>query len=77
MMIRLTPQQHEELPKGPTDIARAIDPCSNVEYVLMRAEAYDRLVGVADSDAAAIVNELMAEDDANDPHLESYQQTSP
>lgn len=73
VMIQFTPQQHDELPKEPAGVARAVDPSSNVEYVLMRADLYERLLASCAADSAALMNEVMAEDDANDPYLESYQ----
>lgn len=48
----------------------------NVEYVLIRAEVYERLKALLSDDlpdAAALMNEVRAEDDAKDPYLESYQ----
>ena len=41
----------------------------------MRCDLYERLRLVLDDlpDASALVNELMAEDDPNDPHLERHQ----
>jgi len=50
-----------------------VDPSSNVEYVLMRADLYERLCAANAADSAVLMNEVMAEDDANDPYLESYQ----
>lgn len=75
-MIRLTPKQHDELPKEPASIARAVDPCSNLEYVLVRSDLYERLLASLALDSAAFMNEVMAEDDAHDPYLESYQRTA-
>ena len=72
-MIQFTPQQHAELPKEPAGVTRAVDPSSNVEYVLMRAELYGRLLASIAADSAAAMNEVMAEDDENDPYLDSYQ----
>jgi len=73
IVIRFTPQQQHELPREPAGVARAVDPASNVEYVLMRADLYERLCAASAADSAALMNEVMAEDDANDPYLESYQ----
>lgn len=76
-MIELTEQQRQEL-SAPEPLA--IDPQTQQTYVLVRREAYDRfkaLLTLDDYDpdeGAAYVNEIMAEDDANDPYLESYQQ---
>ncbi len=41
-MIELTSQQHEALPSG-TDPVPVIDPASNVEYVLLRKEVFERM----------------------------------
>ncbi|HVS39615.1 MAG TPA: hypothetical protein VMS17_28925 [Gemmataceae bacterium] len=75
-MIELTEQQRLEL-SAPEPIA--IDPQTRETYVLVRRETYERikaLLALDDYDpdeGAAYVNETMAEDDANDPLLESYQ----
>ena len=75
-MIELTQQQHQVLTHNGTQPIRAIDPATNVQYVLVRAEVYERLKPLLSDDmpdTAALMNEVMAEDDANDPYLESYQ----
>jgi hypothetical protein len=75
-MIELTTEQRRELQDPePT----AIDPQTRQTYVLVRKELYERfraLLALEDYDpdeGAAYVNEIMAEDDAHDPLLESYQ----
>ncbi len=75
-MIHLTQEQHEVLIRNGTEPARVIDRATNVEYVLVPAHVYERLKAlIADGlpDTGALMNEVMAEDDANDPYLESYQ----
>jgi hypothetical protein len=75
-MIELTEQQRQQL-HGPEPLA--IDPVTRDTYVLVRREVYERLKSLLAPDdydpdeGAALVNEAMAEDDANDPLLESYQ----
>ena len=75
-MIELTDQQRQAL-LDPEPVA--IDPQTGKTYVLVPREAYDRfkaLLALDDYDpeeGAAYINEVMAEDDARDPHLESYQ----
>ena len=76
-MIELTPEQHNILEKNGTEPVRLLDRATNIEYVLVRAEVYERLKQLlADDlpDTAALMNEVMAEDDAKDPYLESYQE---
>jgi hypothetical protein len=76
VMIELTEQQRQELEK-PEPVA--IDPQTRQTYVLVRKAVYERLktlLAVDDYDpdeGAASINEVMAEDDAGDPLLESYQ----
>jgi hypothetical protein len=75
-MIELTEQQRQEL-SGPEPVA--IDSQTREIYVLVRKDAYERwkaLLSVDDYDpdeGVAYVNEIMAENDAQDPRLESYQ----
>jgi hypothetical protein len=75
-MIELTVEQRREL-SAPEPLA--IDPQTQQAYVLARKEAYDRLkalLALEDYDpdeGAAYINEIMAEDDAKDPLLDSYQ----
>lgn len=74
-MIELTPEQRREL--DGLEPARVRDPQSNRTYVLVPADEYERLrplMGGDDlPDGASLMNEAMAEDDAGDPLLASYQ----
>jgi hypothetical protein len=75
-MIELTEQQRQEL-SAPEPMA--IDSLTRETYVLVRRETYERfkallaLDGYDPDEGAGHINEVMAEDDANDPYLESYQ----
>jgi hypothetical protein len=75
-MIQLTEQQRHEL-SDPEPIA--IDPVTQATYVLVRRENYEclnALLAMDDydpDDGAAHMNEVMAEDDAKDSYLQSYQ----
>jgi hypothetical protein len=72
-MIELTREQWQAIAQeeNPT----VIEPESKTAYVLVRKELFERWRRVFDDepDAALLVNEMMAEDDADDPLLESYQ----
>ncbi|HUY33568.1 MAG TPA: hypothetical protein VMV69_12535 [Pirellulales bacterium] len=73
-MIELTEQQRSELEKPqPT----AIDPQTKQTYVLGRTEAYQRLQALLTGDTvfttAEMLDNVMADDDANDPHLADLQ----
>jgi hypothetical protein len=76
-MIELTEQQRLEL-SAPEPVV--IDPQTGESYVLVRRETYERfkaLLAMEDYDpdeGAGYINEAMADDDAKDPYLESYQQ---
>ena len=76
LMIELTEQQRQELMAAEPV---AIDPHTGETYVLVRRETYERfkaLLSMEEYDpdeGAAYINEVMAEDDAKDPYLESYQ----
>jgi hypothetical protein len=75
-MMELTEQQRQEL-SAPEPVA--IDPQTRETYVLVRRETYDRLKALLALDdydpdeGAGFINEVLAEDDAKDPYLESYQ----
>jgi hypothetical protein len=73
-MIELNEQQRSELAKPqPT----AIDPQTKQTYVLIRTETYERLQAFLTSDTvfttAEMLDNVMADDDANDPHLADLQ----
>jgi hypothetical protein len=75
-VIELTDQQRQEL-SAPEPVA--IDPQTRETYVLVRRDGYERFKALLSLDdynpdeGAAHINEVMAEDDANDPYLDSYQ----
>ena len=73
-MFELTEQQWQEVS---TSEPVAVDPKTQVEYILVRRGAYDRLRALVEDDTVLatgeLVDRIMAEDDANDPTLESYQ----
>lgn len=52
------------------------DPVTNRTYVLVRMEVYQRMQELEEDEmpnVGALINEVMAEDDANDPYLDGYQ----
>jgi hypothetical protein len=75
-MIELTPEQHEALQNNPQPM-RARDRMANTEYVLVPADVYDRLKHLLVDETmyttAEMLDRVMAEDDANDPHLAELQ----
>jgi len=77
-MIELTEEQRRQL-KGPEPIV--IDPQTGETYVLVRKAVYDRIKGLLEDGTVyatgELVDRVMAEDDANDPHLAEYQRLYP
>lgn len=73
-MIELTEEQRQELSASEPVL---IDPQTREEYVLVRRAAYERLRALVEGETVLatgeMVDRIMAEDDANDPTLESYQ----
>jgi hypothetical protein len=78
-MIELTQQQLKAMDAEPEP--RWIDPRTQKTFVLVGADQYERLRGLLNSDegltmpqVAALVEEAMPEDDADDPTLAVYQE---
>ncbi|HLZ09576.1 MAG TPA: hypothetical protein VKT80_13360 [Chloroflexota bacterium] len=79
-MPQLTDELRREVRAAGDTPLRLTDPETLREYVLVRADVFDRLRGFLYDDGeydprvgAALMNEIMAEDDKDDPYLESYQ----
>lgn len=77
MTPTLTEQQRRALREaegaGPVTV---VDPATSAEYVLIRADVFRELEWMRDldpRDAYPLVDRIMAEDDAVDPTLASYQ----
>ena len=74
----LTDQQrqalHEANDAGPVTV---VDPATEWQYVLVRADVFDELQESArdlpPQDAYPLIDRIMADDDALDPTLASYQ----
>jgi hypothetical protein len=75
MSIELTADQLKATSQGPVHV---IDPATNEAYVLLRAQEYEEMT-LSDDDPSMeeislLVDKIMADDDANDPYLDTYQQ---
>jgi len=78
MATTLTEQQrqalHETDDAGPVTV---IDPATNAEYILVRADIFGQLKhwinDIEPQEAYPLVDQIMADDDAHDPTLASYQ----
>ncbi len=73
-MIELTEQQRRELNRPDPEV---IDPETKEVYVLIPKAVYARFQQMLDDDpnciTAELMDEIMAEDDANDPYLAELQ----
>jgi len=78
MSPTLTDQQrqalHETHDAGPVTV---VDPTTNAKYVLLRADVFQQLQEWArdlePQEAYPLVDQIMADDDAQDPTLGTYQ----
>lgn len=72
MSIEVTDTQMETVKRGEPLRFRGLD----MEFVVLRADLYEQLLEDDVRATAELVDRVMAEDDANDPHLASYQTMS-
>jgi hypothetical protein len=81
MTVTLTPDLARAIAGAKGQTVRLKDPTTNEDYVLVRAELYDRIAhlfaddeeGLSMAQVGVLIQEAMREDDANDPLLETYQ----
>ena len=78
MSIVLTLEQRQAIERGDEMPLRLIDPVTGQNYVLLEVDAYERVRYLVEEEfdprvAYPFVERVMAEDDVNDPHLQSYQ----
>jgi hypothetical protein len=77
MTITLNAEQIKALADAKGDSVRVIDPANKQDYVLVKAEVYERLQSLLADDAvyttAEMLDRIMAEDDALDPQLAELQ----
>jgi hypothetical protein len=78
-MIELTREQHRAMELRGESPPRVRDPETRITYVLLREDAYGRLKSLLAAEefdpdeALPALQEAVAEDDADDPLLGSYQ----
>jgi hypothetical protein len=78
MQIELTEQQRQILESNGGEPMRVVNPRTKQAFILVPAEDYERLKSILDGrfnpqEAYPLVDRIMAEDDANDPYLDTYQ----
>ena len=82
MQIELTEQQRKALEGHDGEPARIINPGTNEVFVLVPVQLYERVKSILDDgldprEAYPWVDQIMAENDANDPYLATYQHLRP
>jgi hypothetical protein len=82
MTPQLTDDQRQALDVRGGSPIYVLDAVTNTSYVLLRAEIYERFRAVFEEEfdpreTYPFVDRVMAEDDANDPALASYQNLPP
>ena len=77
MDTTLTPEQVQAIADAKGETVHLRNPVNNQDYVLVRADVYERLRALLEDDTvyttAEMVDRVMAEDDANDPQLADLQ----
>jgi hypothetical protein len=82
-MIELTAEQHQALVANGTEPARAIDPATKAEYVLIRADLYDRIKNLLSDESGWLEGaflasmEVFARDGWDDPRMDVYDAMDP
>ena len=77
-MVELTAEQHQSIIGNGNEPLRAIDPATKAEYVLVRAEIYDRFRAMLSDElgwqdaAYASAMEVFARDGWDDPRMDVY-----
>jgi len=73
----LTAEQVQAISSAKEETIRLRHPGNNQEYVLIKAEVYERLRGLLADDTvyttAEMLDQVMADDDAHDPQLAALQ----
>jgi hypothetical protein len=80
-MIELTASQQQAINEHGPQPLRVLDPTTRQEYVLLRADLFDRLKhllleesDLSSREVAFLIDRAMQEYDADDPSLDLYQQ---
>jgi hypothetical protein len=83
IMVELTPEQHLALERSGGNTTRAIDPATNAEYVIVRAELYERIKSIVSDnetwsdDAYQAAADVFAREGWDDPRMDIYDSLDP
>jgi hypothetical protein len=81
-MFELTPEQHLEIAHAVDEPIRAVDPATREEYVLVRADKYERIKGLLSDDqewvrAAYPAAMAVFREGWDDPRMDVYDELDP
>ena len=82
-MIELTPDQHDAIERQGAEPVRAVDRATSTEYVILRAEVYDRLKSLLIEDGEwtqgtyGAAMEVFAREGWDDPRMDVYDTLDP
>jgi hypothetical protein len=78
-MTTLTPEQRQEIRMAGEGPVRLADPETQMEYVIVRADEYDRICASADDARAAypLAMKVFGQDGWDDPQMDEYNALDP
>jgi hypothetical protein len=78
-MTTLTPEQRQEIQKAGEEPVRLADPETQTEYVILKADVYDRIRALADDTRAAypLAMKVFGQDGWDDPQMDEYNVLDP
>ena len=73
-MTTLTPEQWQEIERAGAEPVRLADPETKTEYVILKADVYDRIQALADETRAAypLAMKVFGQDGWDDPQMDEY-----
>jgi hypothetical protein len=78
-MATLTPEQRQEIQRAGEEPVRLADPETQTEYVILKADVYDRIRALADDTRAAypLAMKVFGQDGWDDPQMDEYNVLDP
>jgi hypothetical protein len=79
LMTTLTPEQRQEIRKAGEGPVRLADPETQMEYVIVRADVYDRICALTDDARAAypLAMKVFGQDGWDDSQMDEYNALDP
>jgi hypothetical protein len=78
-MATLTPEQRKEIQNAGEGPVRITDPETQTEYVILKADVYNRICAMADETRAAypLAMKVFGQDGWDDPQMDEYNAFDP